>query len=96
MWIWRREYEWIIQCGRSGFGPFEILEEPGPAARGCNRGELPGGGLSQPKVKRLLLSESFSVDGTLLEARASIRSFRRKGESDNDASGCGVRSVPQT
>lgn len=37
--------------------------------------------VSQPKVKRLLSSERFSMDGTLLEAWASIRSFRRKGEA---------------
>ncbi len=34
--------------------------------------------LAQPKVKVLLSSEHFSVDGTLLEARASIKSFRPK------------------
>ena len=45
--------------------------------------------VSQPKVKRLLSSEHFSVDGTLLEAWASIKSFRRKDRSDNDASGGG-------
>jgi transposase len=33
--------------------------------------------LAQPKVKRLLSSDHFSVDGTLLEAWASIKSFRR-------------------
>jgi len=45
--------------------------------------------VSQPRVKRLLSSEHFSVDGTLLEAWASIKSFRRKDGSDNDASGGG-------
>ena len=34
--------------------------------------------LAQPKVKRLLSSDHFSVDGTLIEAWASIKSFRRK------------------
>jgi transposase len=33
--------------------------------------------LAQPKVKRLLSSDHFSVDGTLIEAWASIKSFRR-------------------
>jgi hypothetical protein len=37
--------------------------------------------LSQDKVKRLLSSENFSVDGTLLEARASAKSFRMKDGS---------------
>src|SRR5262245_24510712 len=45
--------------------------------------------VSQPKVKRLLSSEHFSVDGTLLEAWASIKSFRRKDGGDNDAAGSG-------
>lgn len=34
--------------------------------------------LAQPKVKRLLSNDHFSVDGTLIEAWASIKSFRRK------------------
>lgn len=32
--------------------------------------------LAQPKVKRLISSDHFSVDGTLIEAWASIKSFR--------------------
>jgi transposase len=38
--------------------------------------------LARPKVKALLPSEHFSVDGTLLEAWASTKSFRPKGGSD--------------
>ena len=45
--------------------------------------------LAQPKVKRLLSSDHFSVDGTLIEAWASIKSFRRKDGSDNDSEGSG-------
>ena len=45
--------------------------------------------LAQPRVKRLLSSDHFSVDGTLLEAWASIKSFRRKDGDDNDAAGPG-------
>jgi transposase len=45
--------------------------------------------VAQPKVKRLLSSDHFSVDGTLLEAWASIKSFRRKDGGDNDATGSG-------
>jgi hypothetical protein len=37
--------------------------------------------LSEPKVKRLLSHEHFSVDGTLLKARASTKSFRPKDGS---------------
>ena len=45
--------------------------------------------LAQPKVKRLLSSDHFSVDGTLIEAWASIKSFRRKDGGDNDRQGPG-------
>ena len=37
--------------------------------------------LAQDKVKRLLSSDHFSVDGTLLEAWASPKSFRPKDGS---------------
>jgi len=37
--------------------------------------------LTQPRVKRLLSDEHFSVDGTLIEAWASIKSFRPKDGS---------------
>ena len=40
--------------------------------------------LVQPQVKQLLSSDHFSVDGTLIEAWASMKSFRRKDGSDQD------------
>ena len=45
--------------------------------------------LAQPKVKRLLSSDHFSVDGTLIEAWASIKSFRRKDGDDDGSPGTG-------
>jgi transposase len=45
--------------------------------------------LAQPRVKRLLSSDHFSVDGTLIDAWASMKSFRRKDGGDNDAAGPG-------
>lgn len=45
--------------------------------------------LAQPRVKRLIGSDHFSVDGTLIEAWASLKSFRRKDGSDNDPDGPG-------
>jgi transposase len=45
--------------------------------------------LAQPRVKRLLSSDHFSVDGTLIEAWASIKSFRRKDGGDTDSDGPG-------
>jgi hypothetical protein len=45
--------------------------------------------LSQPKVKRLLSGDHFSVDGTLIEAWASIMSFRWEDSGDDDRQGPG-------
>src|SRR6266702_1454069 len=43
--------------------------------------------LSLPKVKRLLSSDHFSVDGTLLDAWASMKSFRPKDGSGEPPDG---------
>ena len=49
-----------------------------------------GAVLAQPRVKRLLSSEHFSVDGTLIEAWASMKSFKpREGSNEPPASGGG-------
>jgi transposase len=40
--------------------------------------------LAQPKVKRLLSSDHFSVDGTLIEAWASMKSFKPKAKDGDD------------
>ncbi|WP_316980469.1 IS5 family transposase [Shumkonia mesophila] len=50
--------------------------------------------LSQPRVKRLLSSEHFSVDGTLIEAWASMKSFKPKGSGKDDGGGDGGRNAP--
>src|SRR6516162_9573183 len=39
--------------------------------------------LSQPRVRRLLSSEHFSVDGTLIQAWASMKSFKPKDRPTN-------------
>jgi transposase len=41
-----------------------------------------GAVLAQPRVKKLLSTDHFSVDGTLIEAWASLKSFRSKDGSD--------------
>ena len=43
--------------------------------------------LAQPRVKRLLSNDHFSVDGTLIEAWASMKSFAPKGAGDGEAGG---------
>ena len=40
--------------------------------------------LAQPRVKRLLSMDHFSVDGTLIEAWASMKSFRPKSLSSDE------------
>lgn len=40
--------------------------------------------LAQPRVKRLLSSDHFSVDGTLIEAWASLKSFKPKDQNGDD------------
>ena len=39
--------------------------------------------LAQPRVKRLLSNDHFSVDGTLIEAWASMKSFTPKGAAEH-------------
>jgi len=48
---------------------------------------------SQPKVKRLLSTDHFSVDGTLNEAWASMKSFKRKDGSHEPPSDGGGRNA---
>ena len=53
--------------------------------------------LAEPRVKRLLSSEHFSVDGTLIDAGASMKSFRPRedrGEDDGDEGSGGGRNEP--
>src|SRR5260370_4187524 len=45
--------------------------------------------LAQPRVKRLLSSEHFSADGTLIEAWALLQSSRRKDGKDHGGDGPG-------
>jgi transposase len=50
--------------------------------------------LAQPRVQRLLSSEHFSVDGTLIEAWASIKSFKPKEPLEGGNSEGGGRNAP--
>ena len=61
-------------------------------ATGCSKGISPRGSwrrfLDQPRVKKLLSTEHFTVDGTLIEAWASLKSFKpRDGSDEPPASG---------
>src|SRR6195256_5221152 len=48
--------------------------------------------LAQPRVKRLLSTEHFSVDGTLIEAWASMKSFKPKDGVDERPAESGGRN----
>lgn len=49
--------------------------------------------LAQPKVRRLLSSDHFSVDGTLVEAWASMKSFKPKQDGGGDPPPGGGRNA---
>jgi len=49
--------------------------------------------LAQPRVKKLLSTDHFSVDGTLIEAWASLKSFRPKDGSDGEPPEGGGRNA---
>ncbi len=83
-------FRWFVGLG---------VDDPAwdPTTFGKNRDRLLEGDVARkflaaivahPKVKRLLSTEHFSVDGTLIEAWASIKSFRPKdGSGDPPAAG---------
>jgi transposase len=50
--------------------------------------------LGQPRVRRLLSNEHFSVDGTLIQAWASMKSFKPKGPTGNEGGHGGGRNRP--
>ena len=51
--------------------------------------KLLSGVVAHPKVRPLLSRDHFSVDGTLIEAWASMKSFRRKDEDGSGDGGSG-------
>ena len=52
--------------------------------------------LARPRVKRLLSTDHFSVDGTLIEAWASMKSFRPKDDAGEPPAAGGGRNQEQT
>src|SRR6185312_1989628 len=82
-------YRWFV-----GLSPDDAVWDPTTFTK--NRERLQSGEvfkkfmtrlLHHPQVKRLLSDEHFSVDGTLIEAWASQRSFRPKDGSGDDDDG---------
>ena len=88
-------YRWFV-----GLAPDDLVWDPTTFTK--NRERLQGGDvfqkfmtklLNHPEVKPLLSDEHFSVDGTLIEAWASQKSFRPKDGSDDDGSKIGRAHV---
>lgn len=50
--------------------------------------------LGQARVSKLLSRDHFSVDGTLVEAWASMKSFRPRDEGNDDGGDAGGRNTP--
>src|SRR5476649_800414 len=82
-------YRWFV-----GLSPDDLVWDPTTFTK--NRDRLQNGEvfakfmsklLSHPQVKPLLSDEHFSVDGTLIEAWASQKSFRPKDGSGDDDDG---------
>src|ERR1700728_1914678 len=70
-------------------GPFGVLKDPRPASRGDIAAKFLAAVLDQPQVKKLLSTEHFTVDGTLIEAWASLKSFKPRDGSDEPPAGGG-------
>src|SRR5271166_6229984 len=56
--------------------------------------KLLGAVLAQPRVKRLLSTDHFSVDGTLIETWASMKSFKPKSLSSGEDPRTGANEPP--
>ena len=67
-------YRWFVGLayGRRGLGPLQLHPEPGPAAQRSGRCSFFGNVLDQAEWQGLVSSEHFTVDGTLIEAWASL------------------------
>ena len=89
-------FRWFV-----GFGIDDAVSDHSTFSKNRDRlldGEIAakflGAVLAQPRVKKLLSSEHFSVDGTLIEAWASMKSFKPKEPPDGGDSGGGGRNAP--
>ena len=75
-------------AGRGGVGRHGVHQEPRAADRRRHRRAVHGGGAEPEAGQALLSDDHFSADGTLIEAWASMKSFRPKdGSGDPPAPG---------
>ena len=59
-------------------GILDVQQEPGALAGGGHRPAFFEQVLAQARERDLLSDEHFTVDGTLIEAWAGLKSFKRK------------------
>ena len=88
----RPSFPWVCRDRRRrlGVGPFGVLEEPRSAAGVTSPAKFLSAVLAQPSVKKLLSTDHFSVDGTLIEAWASMKSVKpNDGSGERPAEGGG-------
>jgi hypothetical protein len=71
--------------GRTGVGGDRVHQEPRPSAGRRHNARPPRRDRDRPQVTPLLSTEHFSVDGTLIEAWDSMKSFRPKDGSGEPA-----------
>src|SRR5215472_6706929 len=87
-------FRWFV-----GLGVDEVVWDHSTFSKNRDRllaGEVAGrflaAVLTQPRVSRLLSSDHFSVDGTMIEAWASMKSFRRRDGGEPPSGGGGGRN----
>ena len=76
-------FRWFLDMDmvEPSFDPTVVHEEPRAAARARRRGRVLRARSSRRRATRELMSnEHFTVDGTLIEAWASLKSFKPKDE----------------
>ena len=73
-------FKWFLDLpiDAQGVRRDDVLEEPQTAVGSRDRGPVLRRGGRQAKLRRYVSSDHFSVDGTLLEAWASHKSFQPK------------------
>src|SRR3979490_2386888 len=78
-------FRWFVGLGRGdpGWGPPTFSKNRDRLLEGKIAAKFLTAVLAQPRVKRLLSSEHFSVDGTLIEAWASMKSFKPQSNPDD-------------
>src|ERR1700733_10797643 len=86
-------FRWFVGIGVDdvAWDHSTFSKNPDRLLEGDIAAKLLGAVLAQPRVKRLLSTDHFSVDGTLIEAWASMKSFKPK-EGDEPPADAGGRN----